>query len=66
MKSKVKPQEFDWFEETEPKNIQFICPNWTVSKLIDYVVNEQTLVKVQNGRMVCSSSNIIVDLDLVQ
>ncbi len=41
--AKVKPQEFDWFEETEPKNIQFICPNWTVSKLIDYVVNEANI-----------------------
>jgi len=39
----IKPQEFDWFEETEPKNIQFICPNWTVSKFIDYVVNEANI-----------------------
>lgn len=39
----IKPQEFDWFEETEPKNLQFICPNWTVSKFIDYVVNEANI-----------------------
>lgn len=39
----VKPQEFDWFEETEPKNMQFICPNWTVSRFIDYVVNEANI-----------------------
>lgn len=41
--AKIKPQEFDWFEETEPKNIQFICPNWTVSRFIDYVVNEANI-----------------------
>ena len=35
----LKPSEFDWFEETEPKNLQFICPNWTVAELIDYITN---------------------------
>lgn len=39
----IRPQEFDWFEETEPKNVQFICPNWSVSKFIDYVVNEANI-----------------------
>jgi len=39
----LKPSEFDWFEETEPKNLQFICPNWTVGSFVDYVVAESNI-----------------------
>jgi|TARA_B100001094_G_scaffold325199_1_gene379146 hypothetical protein len=39
----IKPAEFDAFEETEPKNLQFICPNWTVAKFVDYVVTESNI-----------------------
>ena len=36
---KFKPAEFDGWEKTVPENKQFICPNWTVAELIDYITN---------------------------
>jgi len=36
---KFKVSEFDAWEKTVPENKQFICPNWTISQLIDYIVN---------------------------
>ena len=32
------PEEFDLYEETTPANHQFICPNWTVNRFIDWCV----------------------------
>lgn len=36
---KFRADEFDAWEYTSPDNKQFICPNWTISELIDYIVN---------------------------
>ena len=36
---KFKTDEFDAWEKTVPENKQFICPNWTVAELIDYITN---------------------------
>ena len=36
---KFKPAEFDAWEKTVPENKQFICPNWTIAELIDYITN---------------------------
>lgn len=35
----IQPEEFDHWEKTLPENMQFICPNWTVSSFMDYVIN---------------------------
>ena len=37
--AKIPTEEFDHWEETVPDNFQFICPNWTAGKVIDYCVN---------------------------
>lgn len=34
----VNPKEIDLFQESAPDNIQFICPNWRITKLIDFCV----------------------------
>lgn len=34
-----QPEEFDLWEGTETTNHQFICPNWSVNRFMDYVVN---------------------------
>ena len=36
---KFRTDEFDAWEKTVPENKQFICPNWTLAQLIDYLVN---------------------------
>ena len=36
---KFKVEEFDAWEKTVPENKQFICPNWTIAELTDYIVN---------------------------
>lgn len=35
----MKDTEVDFWESTLPQNVQFICPNWTVNRFIDYCVN---------------------------
>jgi len=41
--AKIKEEEFDHWEETEPQNIQYIAPNWTVGSVIDHCVNHASL-----------------------
>ena len=36
---KFRVAEFDAWEQPVPANKQFICPNWTIAELIDYIVN---------------------------
>ena len=36
---KFRIGEFDAWEQTVPENKQFICPNWNISELMDYIVN---------------------------
>jgi len=36
---KFKVNEFDAWEKTVPDNKQFICPNWTIEKLMDYLIS---------------------------
>ena|SRR5210317_356539 len=35
----MKDAEVDFWESTLPQNVQFICPNWTINKFLDYCVN---------------------------
>ena len=32
------PEEFDLWEDTTPSNHQFICPNWTVNRFMDWCI----------------------------
>ena len=34
----MKTQEVDFWEETSPSNVSFVCPNWTVNKFLDYTI----------------------------
>jgi len=34
-----REEEFDHWDLTETQNIQFVVPNWTLGKFIDYIVN---------------------------
>lgn len=43
--AKIKEEEFDHWEETEPQNIQYIAPNWTVGSVIDHCVNHASIGK---------------------
>ena len=36
---KFKVSEFDAWEKTTPDNKQLICPNWTIEKLMDYIIS---------------------------
>ena len=36
--AKIPMEEFDHWEETKPDNFQFIVPNWTTNRIIDYCV----------------------------
>ena len=42
--------EFDLWEETTPANHQFICPNWTVNRFIDYIVNTSNSEKSEGWK----------------
>ena len=35
----VKDAEVDFWESTLPQNVQFICPNWTIDRFLDYCVS---------------------------
>ncbi len=39
----------DYWEETEPTNLQIICPNWTVEKFIDVCVNNSSRKSKDNS-----------------
>ena len=41
--AKIKEEEFDHWEETEPQNIQYVAPNWTVGSVIDHCVNHASI-----------------------
>lgn len=34
----MKTPEIDFWEESKPSNVQFICPNWTVNRFLDYAI----------------------------
>ena len=34
----MKGTEIDFWEESDPSNVQFICPNWSVNKFLDYTI----------------------------
>ena len=40
--------EFDYFEKTQPDNIQFISPNWNVKHLIDFCVENAEIENVES------------------
>ena len=41
--AKIPMEEFDHWEESTPDNFQFICPNWTVNKILDYCTQEANI-----------------------
>jgi hypothetical protein len=36
----IKPSEIDAWEETSPDSLQFVSPNWSANRLINYIVSE--------------------------
>ena len=40
---KFNREDFDGWEQTVPENKQFICPNWNIGQLIDYIVNNSSI-----------------------